>query len=169
MLSIFQVSTIFIDGLPATWDEDHVRDHLKKFGRIEKIELARNMPAAKRMDFGFVTFDNHDAAVACVDSINNTELGDGERLVSCAIPCSLYCVFVRACHCIYDFWTIFVHYIFIFIIRDYINKCLCRLYILVVVRDSKCPVFLEFRLSLGIGNVPEPLALLNYNYSLFIR
>lgn len=83
MLSIFQVRTIFLDGLPATWDEDRVRDYLKKFGRIEKIELARNMPAAKRTDFGFVTFDTHDSAVACVDSINNSELVDGERLVSC--------------------------------------------------------------------------------------
>ncbi|XP_034680983.1 nucleolin-like [Vitis riparia] len=76
-----QVRTIFLDGLPATWDEDRVRDYLKKFGRIEKIELARNMPAAKRTDFGFVTFDTHDSAVACVDSINNSELVDGERLV----------------------------------------------------------------------------------------
>ncbi|XP_059592041.1 uncharacterized protein LOC100266805 isoform X6 [Vitis vinifera] len=75
------VRTIFLDGLPATWDEDRVRDYLKKFGRIEKIELARNMPAAKRTDFGFVTFDTHDSAVACVDSINNSELVDGERLV----------------------------------------------------------------------------------------
>ena len=82
-ISIFQVRTIFLDGLPATWDEDRVKDHLKKFGRIEKIELARNMPAAKRTDFGFVTFDTHDAAVTCVDSVNNSELGDGERLVSC--------------------------------------------------------------------------------------
>jgi len=30
-----------------------------------------------------VTFDTHDSAVACVDSINNSALVDGERLVSC--------------------------------------------------------------------------------------
>uniref|UniRef100_A0A2C9VW24 RRM domain-containing protein n=1 Tax=Manihot esculenta TaxID=3983 RepID=A0A2C9VW24_MANES len=74
-----QVKTVFIDGLPASWDEDRVRELLKKFGEIEKIELARNMPSAKRKDFGFVTFDSHDAAVTCAKSINNAELGEGDN------------------------------------------------------------------------------------------
>ncbi|XP_043690009.1 heterogeneous nuclear ribonucleoprotein R-like isoform X2 [Telopea speciosissima] len=76
-----QVKTIFIDGLPPAWDEDRVREPLKKYGKIEKVELARNMPAAKRTDFGFVTFDTHDSAVACVEGINNTELHDGDKKV----------------------------------------------------------------------------------------
>ncbi|XP_042493385.1 heterogeneous nuclear ribonucleoprotein Q-like [Macadamia integrifolia] len=76
-----QVKTIFVDGLPPTWDEDRVREHLKKYGKIEKVELARNMPAAKRTDFGFVTFDTHESAVACVEDINNTELHDGDKKV----------------------------------------------------------------------------------------
>lgn len=73
-----QVKKVFVDGLPASWDEDRVRDLLKKYGKIEKIELARNMPSAKRKDFGFITFDTHDAAVTCAKNINNTELGEGE-------------------------------------------------------------------------------------------
>ncbi|XP_015059947.1 uncharacterized protein LOC107005804 isoform X1 [Solanum pennellii] len=76
-----QVKTIFIDGLSASWDEDRVRDLLKQYGKIEKIELARNMPSAKRKDFGFVSFDTHDAAVICVKSINNEELGEGDKKV----------------------------------------------------------------------------------------
>ncbi|XP_077235135.1 uncharacterized protein LOC143877150 [Tasmannia lanceolata] len=76
-----QVKTVFVDGLPSSWDEDHVKDHLKKFGVIEKIELARNMPSAKRKDFGFVTFDSHDAALACAEGINNAELGEGDSKV----------------------------------------------------------------------------------------
>ncbi|KAJ7961978.1 Heterogeneous nuclear ribonucleoprotein like [Quillaja saponaria] len=74
-----QVKTVFVDGLPSSWDEDRVRDLLQKYGEIEKIELARNMPSAKRKDFGFVTFDTHDAAVTCAKSINNAELGDGDN------------------------------------------------------------------------------------------
>ncbi|CAK7347772.1 unnamed protein product [Dovyalis caffra] len=74
-----QVKTVFIDGLPASWDEDRVRVLLKKYGDIEKIELARNMPSARRKDFGFVTFDTHDAAVTCAKSINNAELGEGDN------------------------------------------------------------------------------------------
>lgn len=84
-----QVKTVFIDGLPASWDEDHVKEHLRKYGKIEKIELARNMPAAKRTDFGFITFDTHDVAVACVEGVNNTELGDGEKKVCCHSNCWL--------------------------------------------------------------------------------
>ncbi|KAG5251368.1 nucleolin [Salix suchowensis] len=74
-----QVKTVFIDGLPSSWDEDRVRVLLKKYGEIEKIELARNMPSARRKDFGFVTFDTHDAAVSCAKSINNAELGEGDN------------------------------------------------------------------------------------------
>lgn len=80
-IALFQVKTVFIDGLPASWDEDRVRELLKKYGEVEKVELARNMPSAKRRDFGFVTFDSHDSAVTCAKSINNSELGDGDNKV----------------------------------------------------------------------------------------
>ncbi|XP_068641351.1 heterogeneous nuclear ribonucleoprotein Q-like isoform X2 [Aristolochia californica] len=76
-----QVRTIFIDGLPVSWDEEEAKDHLTRFGEIEKVELARHMPAAKRQDFGFITFDTHDTAVACIEGINNTELSDGDKMV----------------------------------------------------------------------------------------
>ncbi|CAH9113139.1 unnamed protein product [Cuscuta epithymum] len=76
-----QVKTVFIDGLPSHWDEAHVTELLKKYGKIEKIELARNMPSAKRKDFGFVTFDSHDDAVTCAKCINNAMLGEGDSKV----------------------------------------------------------------------------------------
>ncbi|KAL5214045.1 hypothetical protein ABZP36_003197 [Zizania latifolia] len=76
-----QVRTVFIDGLPPSWDEDRIKKYLKKYGAVEKIELARNMPAAKRKDFGFVTFDTHDNAVACADGITNSEIGEGDSKV----------------------------------------------------------------------------------------
>ncbi|KAL8237545.1 hypothetical protein R6Q59_018626 [Mikania micrantha] len=69
-----QVRTVFVDGLPPSWEEDIIKDHLRQFGKIEKVELARNMPAAKRDDFGFITFNTHEAAVSCVDGINDSEL-----------------------------------------------------------------------------------------------
>ncbi|KAG2573694.1 hypothetical protein PVAP13_7KG270700 [Panicum virgatum] len=74
-----QVKTVFIDGLSPSWDEDRVKKYLKKYGAIEQVELARNMPAAKRKDFGFVTFDTHDNAVACAEGINNCEIGEGDH------------------------------------------------------------------------------------------
>lgn len=80
-----QVKTIFVDGLPASWDEDYVQQLLKDYGEIEKIELARNMPSAKRKDFGFVTFDTPDNALTCANCINNAELGEGDNKVCCLI------------------------------------------------------------------------------------
>jgi RNA recognition motif-containing protein len=85
LLFTIQVRTVFIDGLHPSWDEDHIKKYLKKYGVIEKVELARNMPAAKRKDFGFVTFDTHDNAVACAEGITNSEIGEGDRKVCCYI------------------------------------------------------------------------------------
>ncbi|XP_057435876.1 uncharacterized protein LOC130728426 isoform X2 [Lotus japonicus] len=74
-----QVKTVFIDSLPPSWDENYVRDLLKKYGEIEKIELAKDMLAARRKDFGFVTFGTHAAAVECADSITSKWLGEGDK------------------------------------------------------------------------------------------
>ncbi|XP_076886265.1 uncharacterized protein LOC143536067 [Bidens hawaiensis] len=71
-----QVRSVFVDGLPPHWDEDIVRDHLKTYGTIERVMLARNMSTAKRKDFGFVDFTTHEAALACIDGINKRQLGD---------------------------------------------------------------------------------------------
>ncbi|KAG1355229.1 nucleolin [Cocos nucifera] len=73
-----QVKSVFVDGLPPYWDEDRVKEQFKGFGEIERVVLARNMSTAKRKDFGFVNFTGHAAAVACVEVVNNIELGDGK-------------------------------------------------------------------------------------------
>ncbi|CAJ1942393.1 unnamed protein product [Sphenostylis stenocarpa] len=72
-----QVKSVFINGLPPHWDEDHVRELFKSYGEIIRIVLARNMSTAKRKDYGFVDFSTHEAAVACVDGVNKSEMGDG--------------------------------------------------------------------------------------------
>ncbi|KAL7192976.1 hypothetical protein ACSBR2_024729 [Camellia fascicularis] len=72
-----QVKSVFIDGLTPHWNEDQVREKLKGYGEIVSIMLARNMSTAKRKDFGFVDFTTHEAAVACVEGINDTDMGDG--------------------------------------------------------------------------------------------
>lgn len=76
-----QVKSVFINGLPPHWDEDHVRELFKAYGEIVRIVLARNMSSAKRKDYGFVDFSTHEAAVACVDGVNKSELGDGASKV----------------------------------------------------------------------------------------
>lgn len=87
--SFMQVKSVFVDGLPPHWDEDRVRDHFKGYGEIERVVLARNMATAKRKDFGFVDFTTHEDAIACIEGVNNTELGDGKTKVLPQPP-SLY-------------------------------------------------------------------------------
>jgi len=89
-----QVKSVFVDGLPPYWDEDRVKEQFKGYGEIERVVLARNMSTAKRKDFGFVNFTTHEAALACIEGVNNTELGDGKSKVTSIILLSLsilYC------------------------------------------------------------------------------
>ncbi|KAF5735967.1 putative RNA binding protein [Tripterygium wilfordii] len=72
-----QVKTVFLDGIPPQWDEDHVREQLKGCGEMVRVVLARNMSTAKRRDFGFVDFFTHADAVACINAVNNKDLTDG--------------------------------------------------------------------------------------------
>ncbi|KAI8547451.1 hypothetical protein RHMOL_Rhmol07G0196800 [Rhododendron molle] len=44
---ILEVKTV-VDGLPASWVENRVPEFLKKYGEVEKIKLARNMPSAEK-------------------------------------------------------------------------------------------------------------------------
>ncbi|CAK8542587.1 unnamed protein product [Lathyrus sativus] len=74
-----QVKTVFIDLLPPSWDEDYVRGLLKKYGEVEKVELAKNRPAARRKNYGFVTFATHAAAAECAESITGSGLGKGKK------------------------------------------------------------------------------------------
>ncbi|CAL5326465.1 unnamed protein product [Camellia sinensis] len=92
-----QVKSVFIDGLTPHWNEDRVREKLKGYGEIVSIMLARNMSTAKRKDFGFVDFTTHEAAVACVEGINDTDMGDGSsKEVECAEGLELAMVVLEA-------------------------------------------------------------------------
>ncbi|GLJ31994.1 hypothetical protein SUGI_0644210 [Cryptomeria japonica] len=74
-----QVKSVFVDGLPSTWNEEQVKERFSKFGEIEKVVLARNMQSAKRKDFGFINYTTREAAVACIETLSKAdELTDGD-------------------------------------------------------------------------------------------
>ncbi|XWS38668.1 hypothetical protein CRYUN_Cryun19dG0150600 [Craigia yunnanensis] len=85
---VAKVTRVFLDGVPPSRDDRDVRELVKKFGKIEKIELARYKSSAKRRDYGFVTFYSHDAAVACAEPINNAEFGKGHHEATLSQPFS---------------------------------------------------------------------------------
>ncbi|ERN10789.1 hypothetical protein AMTR_s00027p00222730 [Amborella trichopoda] len=77
-----QVKSVFLDGLPPTWDEKQVEEHFKKYGEVEKVQLARHMPTAKRKDFGFISFTTRDAALSCIEGVNRDGIEDDGQKVS---------------------------------------------------------------------------------------
>eukprot|EP00262_Sarcandra_glabra_P021320 TRINITY_DN8956_c0_g1_i2.p1 TRINITY_DN8956_c0_g1~~TRINITY_DN8956_c0_g1_i2.p1 ORF type:complete len:665 (+),score=148.07 TRINITY_DN8956_c0_g1_i2:233-2227(+) len=77
-----QVKSVFLDGLPTSWDEEQVREQFKKYGEIDNVQLARNMPTAKRKDFGFINFTTREAASACIEEVNKDGIGEGAQKVS---------------------------------------------------------------------------------------
>lgn len=72
---------MFVDGIPPNWTDDKVKQNFGKFGDIERIVFARNMPFAKRKDFAFVNFTSSESALACVEAFRDMELSDGDRKV----------------------------------------------------------------------------------------
>jgi len=74
-----QIKSIFVDGLPSSWDEAKVVEKFKIYGEIEEVQLARNMPAAKRKDFGFISFRTREAALACIEGVNENEVNEEEE------------------------------------------------------------------------------------------
>jgi len=71
----------FLDGFPTYWDEERVKEELKKFGQIEKVQLSKNMASAKCKDFGFIHFSTRGEAQACVGSLININIGEGDSKV----------------------------------------------------------------------------------------
>lgn len=80
-----QVKAVFLDGLPASWDDERVKEELKQYGEIEKVQLSKNMSSAKRKDYGFVHFSSREEAQACVDALKISEIGEGDTKVKANI------------------------------------------------------------------------------------
>ncbi|XP_077235520.1 uncharacterized protein LOC143877391 isoform X2 [Tasmannia lanceolata] len=76
--ALLQVKTVFVEGLPSSWDEEKVKELCKQYGEIGKVHLSRNFSSAKRKDFGFIEFTSRESAIACVEGINSAELGEGD-------------------------------------------------------------------------------------------
>ncbi|KAF9666068.1 hypothetical protein SADUNF_Sadunf16G0190300 [Salix dunnii] len=76
------VKKVYLDGMPRAWMEEHVREHLEKLGRIVKVQLARHTPSSLRTNYCYVTFETHEAAVACVNGVNVDGLYSGNRKVN---------------------------------------------------------------------------------------
>ena len=78
-----QVKSVFVDGMPPSWDESKVREHFVQYGEIERVVLAKDNPNSKRNDYAFVNYASRESAVTCVEALKNGELPDGDNKVRC--------------------------------------------------------------------------------------
>ncbi|KAL6880110.1 hypothetical protein ACP4OV_011675 [Aristida adscensionis] len=69
-----KVKTIFVEGTPVSWDHTKMTEIFKKYGKIERVALSRDMPSAKRNDFAFIHYTTREAAMLCLESFDPEEL-----------------------------------------------------------------------------------------------
>ncbi|GJP39662.1 hypothetical protein CLOM_g24010 [Closterium sp. NIES-68] len=73
-----QVKSIFVDGMPPSWDEPRAAGFFGRYGEIERVVLARNLPSARRHDYGFINYSSREAALAAIAALNGSQVVDGQ-------------------------------------------------------------------------------------------
>nr|CAB3455843.1 unnamed protein product [Digitaria exilis] len=68
------VKTVFVEGVPNSWDQAKMKEIFKKYGKIELV-LSRDLRMTKRNDVAFITYTTREAAILCLES------SDGEQLI----------------------------------------------------------------------------------------
>lgn len=92
---------MFVDGLPAEWNEAQGESFFAKFGDVESVVLARSIPSAKRGDYGFITFTTRAAALAAIEALHEKEVADGDSAVRATSQLTVterFCVSVNQAH-----------------------------------------------------------------------
>lgn len=79
-------TNLYVKGLPESWDDAKLREEFEKHGPVTscKVQVFEGEEAkekgteGKSRCFGFVNFEDHESAVKAIESLNGTELADGE-------------------------------------------------------------------------------------------
>ena len=73
-----QVKLVFLDSFPAYWDEERLKEDLKKYNENEKFQLLKKITYTNWKDCVFVHFSTREEAYASVNSLKSSEIGEGE-------------------------------------------------------------------------------------------
>jgi RNA recognition motif-containing protein len=57
---------VFLEVTPLAWEEADVHERFGKYGALEKVILAKDLKQSKRKDYGFVTFETREGALAAI-------------------------------------------------------------------------------------------------------
>ncbi|XP_022857833.1 nucleolin 2-like isoform X3 [Olea europaea var. sylvestris] len=78
---ILKVKTVYAEYLPSLWDEENVKEYFKRFGKIENVVLAKDLPASRRKDFAFINYSSREAALTCIETVNRDKEKDDSTKV----------------------------------------------------------------------------------------
>lgn len=79
---LLKVKSVYAEYLPSSWIEEKVRDYFGKFGEIESVVLAKDLPSSRRKDFAFVNYISRESALACIEGFSHEPANESGSKVS---------------------------------------------------------------------------------------
>jgi len=73
-----KVKVLYVRNLKADVTEEQLKEKFEEYGKVERVK--------KIKDYGFVHFEDRDNAVAAMEALNNTSMGESELEISLAKP-----------------------------------------------------------------------------------
>lgn len=73
------MNKIFIGGLSWNTNEEGLANHFSKFGNLEEVKIITDRETGRSRGFGFITFEEGDAASQAINEMDGVEL-DGRNI-----------------------------------------------------------------------------------------
>ena len=77
---------LFVGSLPWAIDDQGLEDLFKEFGSVASAKVIMDRETGRSKGFGFVEFDDDNAAKAAIDKLNNSDVQGRTIVVSEARP-----------------------------------------------------------------------------------
>jgi cold-inducible RNA-binding protein len=77
---------LFVGSLPWGVDDQGLEDLFKEFGTVASAKVIMDRETGRSKGFGFVEFDDDDAAKAAISKLNNSDVQGRTIVVSEARP-----------------------------------------------------------------------------------
>lgn len=77
---------LFVGSLPWAVDDAQLEEMFSSFGQVTSAKVIIDRETNRSKGFGFVEFDDDEAAKAAIDKLNNTEMNGRNIVVNEARP-----------------------------------------------------------------------------------
>jgi len=77
---------LYIGNLPYSVQEDELSSLFSEYGNVESVVIISDRASGRSKGFGFVEYDDGDAASSAVEGLNGREIGGRKMIVSEARP-----------------------------------------------------------------------------------